>query len=201
MAIPNDWRKLWDLREREKMAPKDLVEFEKELIKIMHVQFEKNSEELPQKYFYPELVNFEPSGIKIALNFSDPLLVSQGQEADKIKIRLLKSYFMNPDPVRASLAARKLSTLEDDGEYITIIEDMPLQLSSQSDFDTLSSTAEATQTVLTTGFVLTFVVNLVLNGVMSQLWNVFNTLQIIMVLDLLAVVLPSNVVFMKVTVN
>ena len=47
VATPNDWNKLWDIAEREKLSLKDRENFEKELIKIMHVQFEQNSEELP----------------------------------------------------------------------------------------------------------------------------------------------------------
>lgn len=40
---------------------------------------------------------------------------------------------------------------------------------------------------------MTFILNLVLNGVMNQLWNVFNTLQILLALPLLAVDPPANV--------
>ena len=45
------------------------------------------------------------------------------------------------------------------------------------------------------GFAMTFALNLVLNGVMSQLWNVFSTLQIITAMPLLSIVLPANVIF------
>ena len=58
----------------------------------------------------------------------------------------------------------------------------------------LATTAAAVTGILTTGFVLTFTLNLVLNGVMSQLWSIFNTLQIIMALPMLSVMLPANVI-------
>ena len=32
---------------------------------------------------------------------------------------------------------------------------------------------------------------------MSQLWNIFNTMQILLALPLLAVILPSNIVFIQ----
>ena len=51
--------------------------------------------------------------------------------------------------------------------------------------------------VLTSSFTLTFILNLILNGVMSQLWIIFNTLQIIMALNLLAVILPANVILVQ----
>ena len=60
------------------------------------------------------------------MNFSDPLLVSQGQDADKIKIRLLKDYFLQASPVLAQKYGRSLVKLEEDNEYIIIIEDIPV---------------------------------------------------------------------------
>lgn len=67
----------------------------------MHVTFEQNSEEEQQRYFVQDLVNFDSGGIQINLNFSDPILISQGSEADTVVIKLLKSYFLKPDPVLA----------------------------------------------------------------------------------------------------
>ena len=63
----------------------------------MHVTFLKNSYEKDQKFFFSNLTDFTPEGIKIKLNFSDPLLVSQGQDADQVRIKLLKSFFLTPD--------------------------------------------------------------------------------------------------------
>ena len=51
------------------------------------------------------------------------------------------------------------------------------------------------------GFVLTFFLNLLFSGVMSQLWNIFNTLQIIMALPLLAVLMPANVLLVMDALN
>lgn len=76
VLIPNDWEKLWNLEEREKMSIEDQASFDKELLKIMHVQFEKNSDELEQKFFISNLTRFEPDGISVNLNFSDPILIS-----------------------------------------------------------------------------------------------------------------------------
>ena len=63
----------------------------------MHVTFLKNSYEKEQKFFFSNLTDFTPEGIKIKLNFSDPLLVSQGKDADQVRIKLLKSFFLTPD--------------------------------------------------------------------------------------------------------
>ena len=61
----------------------------------------------------------------------------------------------------------------------------------------LEGTAESLEGLLSSSFGMTFLLNLFLNGVMSQLWNIFNTLQIILALPLLAVVMPANVIFVK----
>ena len=152
------------------MAPKDRVDFEKELLKIMHVAFEQNSEELPQKFFYPKLVEFTERGLHINLNFSDPLLVSQGEFADRVKIKLLRSYFLVVSPVKAGLLdsdRRNLAELVLDEEYVTFSKEIPKQLLNLEDLKTLENSAAVTKGLLEQGFVLTFVMNFVLNGVMS----------------------------------
>ena len=47
IAVPDDWGKLWDMSEREKMAPADREVFEEKLLDIMHCQFVQNSLEVP----------------------------------------------------------------------------------------------------------------------------------------------------------
>ena len=58
-----------------------------------------------------------------------------------------------------------------------------------------------TETFLTTGLVLTFILNLFLNGVMGQLWCMFNTLQIIMAMRYLKVTMPANINFVLETLD
>lgn len=176
------------------MSLKDREKFMEELIKIMHVQFEQNSDEDPQRYFYPEILHFDERGIQIYLNFSDPLFVSQGDEADRVKIRLLKSYFMQASPVLAAQyqGKRKLAKLEQDDEYITVIEDIPLQMQNLEDKETLETVVEVVIDVLTVTLVISLALTVLLKGIMSQLWNIFNTLQIILAMPLLKVILPAN---------
>ena len=88
-----------------------------------------------------------------------------------------------------------LVDIDDDGEYIKITQDIQTQLKNQDDEETLSAFSETTETVLTIGFVFSFIFNLVFKGVMGQLWIMFNTLQIIMVLRHLKVTMPANIVF------
>jgi hypothetical protein len=51
---------------------------------VFTVIFIKNSEESPQSYFDQSVASFSSSGLKVNLDFSDPLLVSQGDVPDQI---------------------------------------------------------------------------------------------------------------------
>ena len=184
---------MWSIEEREKLSLQDRLVYEEELLKIMHITFEQNSEEKEQKYFLQNIVSFDNKGVQLKLNFSDPMLVSQGEEADTVVIKLLKSYFLRPDPVLAMMQGRSLVTMEEDEEYLIIKADLPRQFFSEEDKAAMESTAETVETIFTSSLALSFVINLLLNGVMSQLWNIFNTLQIILLLPSLAVMMPANV--------
>lgn len=125
VLVPNDWDRLWSLEEREKLSLRDRETFEEELLKIMHVQFIHNSDEEPQRYLMSNLTAFTSYGININLNFSDPVLVSQGETADKIQIKLLKSYFLLTDPLLSSGYTRSLASsysprVIQDEDYIII---------------------------------------------------------------------------------
>ena len=97
----------------------------------MHISFEQNSDEEPQRYIVSNLTSFSESGISINLNFSDPILISQGEVSDKVFIKLLKSYFMQPQ------FGRRLATVIEDESYLIIEEDIPRQLKAQGDFESL----------------------------------------------------------------
>lgn len=111
------------------------IEFENGLLDIMHVTFEQNSEEIPQRYFTSNLTSFEPDGIRINLNFSDPLLVSQGEDADVIVIKLRKSYFLNPNPSLLKFKQNRglAASLDEDEDYFIVREDIPRQLLNKGD--------------------------------------------------------------------
>ena len=68
---------------------------------------------------------------------------------------------------------------------------------NSSHAETLISASTVVRDVVVSGFVLTFLLNLLLKGVMSQLWNIFNTLQIILALPMMNVVMPVNVLLCK----
>ena len=74
-------------------------------------------------------------------------------------------------------------------------------MKNKEDYIQMQDILESTTDILLTQFVLSFILNLLLKGVMSQLWSIFNTLQIILALPLLAVLMPSNILIVEKTVN
>ena len=70
------------------------------------------------------------------MNFSDPLLVSAGQDADQVRIKLSKNFFLTPQ-TSAEPPERKLASIEVGDEYIVIEEEIPRQFRSESELISL----------------------------------------------------------------
>ena len=47
---------------------------------------------------------------------------------------------------------------------------------NESELSSLEQASEATESFLLTQFIMTILVNLLLSGTLTQLWNIFNTL-------------------------
>ena len=73
--------------------------------------------------------------------------------------------------------------------------DLPLMMASQEEFQQLSDQAESTKTVMETQFLTSFILQVFLSGALSMLWNIFNTMQIILAFNLLLVTFPANMQF------
>ena len=71
---------------------------------------------------------------------------------------------------------------------------MPKQVKSKEELDSLTSTGESAENMIAGQFVVSLVLNLVLSGTLSQLWNIFNTMQLLTALPLLDINTPSNII-------
>ena len=116
--IPDTWKQTFVEEERLKLSLEERKEREEDALYLMHVVFLKNSEEDEQKYFLSNLTEWTSAGVTIQLNFSDPLLVSQGMFKDQIKVKLHKHYFLNPKPDEW-VDRRQLQIYKEEAEYIT----------------------------------------------------------------------------------
>ena len=146
----------------------------------MSASFEKLSEEPNQTYFEYELISFTNEGLQIKLNFSDPLLISEGEEPDKVHIHLAKDLFLSRniyDDVDDQNAppSRLLSTIETRDELIFTV-DLPKLLPNLQEGEELESQGDSANKAMTGNFLTSFVAQFFLNSSLSLLWNIFNTL-------------------------
>ena len=61
----------------------------------------------------------------------------------------------------------------------------------------LQSAVDSAQNFMFGQFAVSFIINLLLSGTLSQLWNIFNTLQLLTALPLFAIKTPGNVIAMN----
>ena len=142
------------------------------------------------------MTDFSSEGLTIRLNFSDPLLVSQGEFKDQIRIKLHKSYFLTPIPNEWQ-DLRQLAIYKEEGDYLVWTEDLPLQFASQEAFEKLDGQAKGAKTAIQSQFFASFILQIFMSGALSMLWNIFNTMQIILLLNLMMISFPANVSLMQ----
>ena len=71
---------------------------------------------------------------------------------------------------------------------------MPKQVKSKEELDSLTSTGESAENLIVGQFVLSLFINLLLSGTLSQLWNIFNTMQLLTALPLFEINTPGNII-------
>ena len=71
---------------------------------------------------------------------------------------------------------------------------MPKQVKSKEELESLTSTGESAENAVAGQFLFSLLLNLVLSGTLSQLWNIFNTMQLLTALPLFAINTPGNII-------
>ena len=118
-----------------------------------------------------------------------------------MKVRLLKEFFTQIDDSKETSGqnkGRKLQEIIDPTDlYHEFISEVPKQVKSAQELQQLESAVDSAQNFMLGQFMISFVVNLLLSGTLSQLWNIFNTLQLLTALPLFAINTPGNVIAMN----
>ena len=115
--------------------------------------------------------------------------MSQGEVADLLSIRLKKDLFYQD----ARLMGRQLGEAKETREELIFDTELPKLLASVEEKKRLNDQADSAQEVMGAQFLTSFVVQFFLSGALSLLWNIFNTLQILLALEMLNLVMPANV--------
>ena len=128
------------------MTESELKFFEAVISEVFSVSFIQNSDEKAQNYFKQTVVEFKSSGLDIQLDFSDPLLISQGEVPDQVIIKLLKSFFTQVDggaPLDLRRLQKKSAGDDNESPYHEFVYDVPKQVKSKEELISLESTTEA----------------------------------------------------------
>ena len=140
--------------------------------------------------FFSNVTSFTSSNLEVKLYFGEPLVVSIGFEPDQIEIKLLKSYFLWPKPQSRLLRQQEERS---SSEYFTIKGDLPLLMADEASYLSLKDMSESVTNVIQGQLLSSVALQVVFSGALSMLWNIFNTLQILMALPLLMITFPGNV--------
>ena len=83
---------------------------------------------------------------------------------------------------------------EDEDPYFLVSDELPKMLGSAEELSTLETIGNSAKIVITVAIVVPLVVGIGLKGVMSKLWAMLNTIQLIDALSIISVSVPANVI-------
>lgn len=95
--------------------------------------------------------------------------------------------------MRVSGRRLQVGTKQEDELYVTFTADLPALMASEEEYLSLSEKLDTASETAQTSFVSSFILQFIMSGALSMLWNIFNTMQILMALNLLMVTFPANV--------
>ena len=127
------------------------------------------------------------------MTFGEPLLVSQGETPDKVKIKILKDFFLSDT---LTVDSRRVLNIRETAQYIIFEEDLPKLVRDTDEAQSITDNADSFNSMMDNSFITTFAGQFVLSGALSMLWNIFNTLQLIVALELFRIHMPANVEMM-----
>ena len=81
----------------------------------------------------------------------------------------------------------------DENPYHVISDDLPKMLSSEAELILLESIGGSSRTAITVMIIMPIVLGVGLKGILSKLWAMLNTIQLIHALSMIQVSVPSNV--------
>ena len=146
--------------------------------KYLIVEFEQLSIE-SAIFFNWTLLNTREQSLQIQLTFERPLAVSVGKTADKLHVYV-------PIVIQGQKA--------DHQNYFPVTSDVPKQLESLTEFETLTQTGESISKSASSLLWSLFVLSIFFGFALEMLWGAFQTLQIVLAMPLLAIKIPANVI-------
>lgn len=129
------------------------------------------------------------------MTFDRPDLVSQGIEHDHISVKLNKDLFLVPIEFKGVNSLKAI----DEEPYFLMSAPLPKMLNSEAQLQIIELFGTSSSSVVVAAIVIPFAVGLVLKGILSKLWAMINTMQLINILSVLNLSVPLNVMTVQKT--
>lgn len=180
------------------MVPSNFTGLDKTYLDVWYVPNSADPVALAQNFTF-NLTDFSKQQISIDLFFSDPFYVSVDSSLlDEIVVRCYKTFFASPIVKEVEGDALRdmrwdYNDTEPREHYIEMRKTLPPQLGSEVEAQVLEVVNAALTVSLVTSFVLPMALQVVIKTAMNKMWSVFNTLQLLTLVPLMAIKFPGNV--------
>ena len=142
-----------------------------------------------------QITSVTQTEIKVQLTFDWPDLVSQGIKQDNISVKLNKDLFLAPIEFKGVNSLKAI----DEEPYFFMTAPLPKMLKSEAELQIIQYFGTSSSSVVIAAVVIPFAVGLVLKGILSKLWAMINTMQLINILSVLNNSVPLNVMTVQKT--
>ena len=92
-------------------------------------------------------------------------------------------------------------TAPDEEPYLFVRGELPKMVASEEELEVLESLGQSSKVAITAMIVIPIVLGIFLKGILSKLWSMVATLQLINVLSIYAVSFPANVIIAQKAAN
>ena len=123
------------------------------------------------------------------MTFEDPILVSQGVDPDEVLVKLNKDLFLVPSRYKGFNS----EVDPDEDPYFILAETLPKMFGSEDELSTVEFLGSTASSAITTAVVIPMAAGILLKGILSKLWAMLNTLQLINALSIISIKVPNNV--------
>lgn len=178
------------------LVPSNFSGLEKDLFDVQYFANSNDPVAASQNFTF-NLTNFSDTHIEIDLFFSHPLYVSVDTTLlDEIVVRFYKTFFATT--ISSGVKDRRdmrwdYNDTAPRSDYIELKQVVPPQLGSETEAQVLDAVKAVMTAGLVGSFALPLALQIALKSAMNKVWSVFNTLQILQMLPLMAISFPGNV--------
>lgn len=154
---------------------------------VLLIELERDADESDEAVdasnfsFVWNVISFDQTSLSIEIDWINSYYISQGTDRDIMTVTLLQSdKFVSMQTGLPVPAGLKISAK------------VPRQLPKSDASMTYIEATELSESITNAALVANFAVNVLMTGVMTYLWSMLNSLQIIAYFDLVNIVMPAN---------